>query len=356
MQINHPCVYIVIPSYEPDERLLGLLDNLTKNNINRIIVVNDGSSPKYDTFFSSAKDKYNCTVLVHTENKGKGRALKDAFEYIINNDINCIGCVTADSDGQHTVTDIIKIMQFLTERSNSLILGVRNFNVDNVPAKSYYGNNYTRKIFYFLYGIKISDTQTGLRGIPFAFMKELLNVSGERFEFETNMIVEAKNKFPIVEVPIETVYDSKENHQTHFKPIKDSFRIYSIFLKRIGGFVLSSVSSSLLDLSFFTLFVHLFRERYAAYIIISTLIARVISATYNYSINQYFVFKSKEKYIISFPKYLLLAICIMISSGLLVTAGRKIFPFVPEFLIKLPIDIGLFIVSYSVQRSCVFKS
>lgn len=353
--VPHSFIYIIIPSYEPDEKLLKLLKNLTDLNIKRIILVNDGSSPKYDSFFNIARDRYNCIVLTHPENKGKGRALKTAFKYILQNGNNIVGCITADSDGQHTVSDIIQIMQALIENPNKLILGCRNFNSDNVPIKSKFGNNCTKKVMHFLYGMNISDTQTGLRGIPYAFLQKLLNVSGEGFEFETNMLVESKNSFSIMEVPIETVYDSKEEHKTHFNPVKDSLKIYSIFIKRIFGFLLSSLSSSILDLTLFTLFVHLLRESFAAYIIIATLIARVISAIYNYTINHYFIFKSKEQYIYSLPKYAFLAVCIMVSSGLLVTGGTRIFPLVPEVFIKLPVDIGLFIVSYSVQRSCVFK-
>ena len=224
---------IVIPSYEPDERLIELLDNLTDSGFEDILIVDDGSGMEYRHIFDEAEKKFDCKILRHHVNMGKGRALKDAFNYLLNNEKDMIGCITADSDGQHTARDIKKCMDIMILNKQSLVLGSRDFTDDNVPAKSMFGNQITRKIMKVLYGVDVSDTQTGLRGIPRDFMKVLVNVDGERFEFETNMLVATKKKCKIIEVPIETIYDSKDNHSTHFNPIKDSIRIYRIFAKKL---------------------------------------------------------------------------------------------------------------------------
>lgn len=231
MKMNE--IPVVIPAYEPDERLIDLVIQLQNNELQNIIVINDGSEVKYKYIFEKVRE-LGVKLLTHEINLGKGRALKDAFLYCINTFPDLIGCVTADSDGQHTPIDIMRCMEELY-KNKDLILGVRNFGKKDIPSKSKFGNVLTRKIMKFLYKTDISDTQTGLRGIPADFMSYLLNVNGERFEFETNMLIEARGKANIREIEIETVYDSKENHTTHFRPIADSIKIYMIFFKYILG-------------------------------------------------------------------------------------------------------------------------
>ena len=157
--------------------------------------------------------------------------------------------------------------------------------------------------------MKVNDTQSGLRGIPFRFMKELIDCKGERFEYEMQMLLECAGRYDLTEVPIQTIYESKENHQTHFKPIRDSFRIYKILGKKFLKFIFSSLSSFVVDIILFYLFVLLFKEAYPAlYVTIATVSARVISAVYNYLINYKFVFKSKASRSTSLTKYALLAV------------------------------------------------
>lgn len=237
---------IVIPSYEPDDRLLTLLSSLRDYGFEDIVLVDDGSGMEYRHYFDEAQKKYDCKILRHHVNMGKGRALKDAFNYLLNSEKDMLGCVTADSDGQHTAQDIRKCMDIMILNKQSLVLGCRDFSSEDVPEKSRFGNNLTKNIMKILYGVDVSDTQTGLRGIPRDFMKKLVNVDGERFEFETNMLIATKKNCNIIEVPIETIYDSKENHQTHFNPIKDSIRIYKIFGKKITP-ILCSVALALVS-------------------------------------------------------------------------------------------------------------
>ncbi|MCR4717976.1 MAG: bifunctional glycosyltransferase family 2/GtrA family protein [Lachnospiraceae bacterium] len=347
---------LIIPSYEPDERLIELLKRLTNSGYDNIIIVNDGSSEEYSHFFEDAKNNYNCTVIRHFINLGKGRALKTAFNYCLSKDPDLIGCVTADSDGQHTSSDIASVMEALIKEPENLILGCRDFSNGNIPKKSYFGNTLTRQVCRFLCGVNVSDTQTGLRGIPKAFMADLLDTAGERFEFETRMLIESKNNFPITEIPIETIYDSKENHQTHFDPVKDSIRIYKIFGGEFAKFIVSSLSSSVLDLVLFALFCKIFNSLYAGiYITLATVSARVLSATYNYIINYAFVFKSKENRSLALFKYASLAIVQMSLSALFVTLLVTAFSNTPEVVIKIIVDTILFFISYYIQREIVFN-
>ena len=196
-------------------------------------------------------------------------------------------------------------------------MGCRNFDGDDVPARSEFGNKLTRRVMKYLAGVSVSDTQTGLRGIPADFMRSLLTLKGERFEFETNMLMETKKLgIRIIEVPIKTIY-IEDNRTSHFNPIKDSIRIYMTF----GKFLFSSMSSSVLDLCLFSIFCALFKSRdlhMLNYITLSTVLARVLSAAYNYMINYKLVFESRGSILKTLSRYVLLAVCQMSLSALLV--------------------------------------
>ncbi|MCQ2516095.1 MAG: bifunctional glycosyltransferase family 2/GtrA family protein [Saccharofermentans sp.] len=350
---------IVIPSYEPDERFPAILKDIKESGLGPVIVVDDGSGSDYRKYFDEAyeliKDNGGI-VLTHEVNKGKGRGLKTAFTYILENLPDAIGCITADSDGQHSVKCIKSCMDALEKQPEALILGVRDFSGEEVPFKSRFGNNMTIKVCDFLCGVKVSDTQTGLRGISRDFMKYLLDVQGERFEFETRMLIETRDRCPIVEVPIETIYDSKENHQTHFNPIKDSIRIYKIFGIYFVKYLISSVSSFVIDILLFALFCKLLGNNAETpfYATTATVMARVISAIYNYLMNYKFVFTSKRSHKSSAPRYIILAIIQMLLSAGIVTGLLFVFAGVPEVAIKIPVDLVLFLLSYYVQRRFVY--
>lgn len=349
---------IIIPAYEPDERMINLLKNIKKSGFCTVIIVNDGSGADYEGLFSEAMkiiEPLGGTVLRHEHNCGKGRALKTAFTYVLENYPNAIGVVTADSDGQHTIDCINNVSGALKENPESLILGVRNFDSDNIPWKSEFGNKLTAKVLGYVSGIKVSDTQTGLRGIPRKFMESLLDVPGERFEFETRMLLESFGKYPIMEVPIKTIYDSEKNHQTHFNPLIDSLKIYKILGERFLLYIFSSLSSSILDLCLFSFFCFIFKPMIGAmYITISTVSARIISATYNYAINYKKVFHSEESIARSAMKYACLAVIQMACSAMLVTGGAWLLSVCPEIVIKVVVDTFLFFVSYKIQQKIIF--
>lgn len=350
---------VIIPAYEPDERLLVLLEKLHEAGVRPVILVNDGSKEAYQDIFARADKivgKTGGRLLTHAENMGKGRALKTAFACILESFPDASGAVTADSDGQHTPESIIKVMDRMKQDPDALVLGARQFEGDGIPWKSRFGNSLTEKVFAYTAGIHVSDTQTGLRGIPRSFMKKLLDVKGDRFEFETRMLLEAAGTLPIVEVPIETIYDSEENHQTHFKPIRDSLRIYRIFAGRFLKFIFSSLSSSILDLILFSLFCSVLKKKYpGVYVGIATVAARIFSAAYNYTINYRIVFRSRENVATSGLRYLLLAVLQMLCSATLVTILVKAFPAFPELLPKIAVDTVLFFISYKLQQKLVFR-
>lgn len=342
---------IIIPSLEPDERLLKIVKDIQDIGMKNIIVVNDGSGEAYENIYQKIAEQREVTVLKHYVNLGKGRALKTAFNYCLNTYDNLCGVVTADSDGQHSAKNIRDCAETLIANKNKLILGIRNFSVSGIPFRSRFGNKLTVFILNAACGIKVADTQTGLRGIPADFMKKLLSVHGERFEYETNMLIETKEQeIDIYEVPIETIYQEEE-YSSHFNPIKDSIRIYSIFAK----FIISSLLSTIIDFILFSVFVYLCKMNFPhLYILIATVAARILSATVNFALNKKVVFRSTGNNAAAALKYAILSLFIMICSAGLVTVLYRL-TLVKEIIIKVIVDTCLFGLSFIIQRDIVFK-
>lgn len=350
---------IVIPAYEPDERFITLLQDFRAQGIGPVIVVDDGSGPSYRELFKSVARLINAhhddggTLLVHEVNRGKGAALKTAFRFVLDHYPNAIGVVTADSDGQHTPACIQRVAQVLDEDPETLVLGARTFDGEDVPWKSRAGNHITRWVFARLTGLAITDTQTGLRGIPRPLMEACLELSGDRFEFETQMLICAHGMVPVREVPIKTVYDSKDDHQTHFNTVTDSLRIYRILFREPLTFALSSVASCVLDITLFGILCRVLWG-FRGYVALATVLARLCSATFNFLINSRVVFKSTRKASVSGPRYVILAGVLLVLSATFTTLGTRLFPFLPEVVVKIVVDGTLFVLSFFVQKRAVF--
>ena len=344
---------ILIPSLNPDEKMLKLIRDLREAGFVHIVCVDDGSAPEYTGLFSKAKEEYGCDVLRNCINMGKGRGIKTGLNFVKNTYPDAPGVITVDSDGQHSTEDTLKCSEAMLSHPDSLIFGCRNFKEAGVPFKSYYGNTITRVVMKLLCGISLSDTQTGLRAIPQALINDFVNLKGERYEYEMQMIIFCKElDIPIVEVPIRTIY-IEDNKSSHFNPLRDSAKIYAQF----GKFIFASLSSFLIDILLFSLFVKLLRGTFSEndlYISLSTAFARAISAVWNFTMNRKTVFKSKESLSSSGIKYAVLAICqLACSAGLvtlfhMLTGGNETF-------IKVIVDCCLFILSYQIQRELVFR-
>lgn len=216
---------VIIPAYNPEEILITYIEELKNAGLRNIIIVDDGSVETAQPIFEKIK-KLGITLLVHPVNQGKGRALKTAFRYLQEEQPTLTTIVTADADGQHSSEDVLNLLRRIREEQLAgVILGQRDFDADNVPRKNAFGNKLTSRVFKFLFGKLIVDTQTGLRGFNSAEIPWLLGLKGERFEYEMNMLMYAVQKgIPIHQIPIQTLYFG-EKPATHYKPFRDSTRI-----------------------------------------------------------------------------------------------------------------------------------
>ena len=342
---------VIIPAYRTDGALGEVVNELQREKLvekrnMQVIVVDDGSGDEYRDVFDEVSEE--CIVLHHRENRGKGAAIKTALTYVKKEiwEYDTIGIM--DVDGQHRPEDMMRLLDFSKEHRQALCLGVRKVGKD-MPLRSRLGNGITRKVFRLVSGTAVSDTQTGLRAFDIRLLPDLLAVSGERYEYEMNVLLTcARKHIDIEEMEIETIYHDRENSCSHFNSVRDSFRIY----KDIFKFTLSSMSSFLLDYGLFSLFM-LFLPHTTAMVMAGNVTARVVSALYNYNINCRHVFHTRRKASTAF-QYILLAGVILLLNNIILdflvqSAGLSVYP------AKLITECVLFIISWTVQKQLIFR-
>lgn len=344
-------ICLIIPSLNPDGKLKNTVEAMQKAGFTRIIIVDDGSDEIHKKYFPEETDEI--VRLTHSVNLGKGAALKTAFKYILEKMPDIEFAVTADGDGQHTPEDTVKCALKAKENRGCLILGCRDFSLKDVPKRSRFGNNTTSFIFKSLCGISVSDTQTGLRAFSRDLLPLLTEIKGERFEYETNMLLSLKRAgIEFKEVKISTVY-IEENASSHFRPLRDSIRIYRFIL----SFFANSVISMLIDISLFYILCRIFLKSFGNFtVIFATVISRAISSFVNFSANRKRVFHC-ENFKNPILKYYALAIPQMLVSALAVTLLKIIFSANSALstCLKLIVDTILFFISYRIQNCWVFS-
>ena len=336
----------LIPAYEPQDNLISLVHELKENNF-EVVVIDDGSGKEFKYIFDEVS---SCAkVLGYNKNKGKGVALKVGFEYIKSNSMQDYVVVTMDCDGQHTVSDAKKLCEVAKLNPNTLVIGKRLRN-SKTPFRSRLGNRITRLIYHISTGIDVYDTQTGLRAFNKALLDYLIKVEGERYEYEMNVLLAASKSFPILEVPIETVYIN-DNEGSHFRPIRDGLMIYKDMFK----FALSSLSSFIVDYLVYAFFLFVMMAvPISLRILLANGIARVTSSIFNYSTNKHLVFKNKDSVAKTGSGYFGLALGLFILDTLLIRLFYTAFG-LNLLISKIVVGFLLFLVSWVIQKKVIFK-
>ncbi|QKJ18872.1 bifunctional glycosyltransferase family 2/GtrA family protein [Microbacterium hominis] len=339
---------VLIPAYEPGARLVALVAALTAADPDvEIVVVDDGSGSAFASVFDAAAGA-GAVVLRHDANGGKGAALKIGFAYALAAHPG-EGVVTADADGQHTAADILRVADELREDAATgaptLILGCRGF-TGTVPLRSRAGNAVSRGLFRVAAGWTLSDTQTGLRGIPSPHLAWMLQVPGDRFEYEQNMLLRCRGAgIRTREVPIETVY-LEDNASSHFRPLIDSARVVLPVVLFAGSSMLAFLIDTLVLLALTAL---------TGSLVWSIVVARLVSASANFAVNRRVVFRRHGRGAAGQAvRYGLLAVALLASNIVWMQALTEVG--VPLVVAKIATELVLFVTSYGVQRTFVFRA
>ncbi|WDF33300.1 bifunctional glycosyltransferase family 2/GtrA family protein [Arthrobacter agilis] len=366
---------ILIPAFEPDAALPDLVRDLFAADPRLVVlVVDDGSGPRFAAVFETAR-RSGATVIGYPHNRGKGQALKTGFGYAERHHPG-EAVVCADSDGQHAVPDILRVAARVLGISGvvggssgsggpggcgacggggdpqdecrddrhasgpAMVLGERTFDGE-VPVRSRLGNALTRTLFRYSAGVRLHDTQTGLRGYPAALLPWLRSVRGDRYEYELNLLLHAGQAgYRIDSVEISTIYLAG-NSSSHFRPLVDSARIYAPLLR----FSLSSLAAFGIDLAAFVVLGFLTES-----LLLTVVGARLISSFINFLSNRSLVFPDgrHRPLLPAASRYFGLVVALLAANYaailVLTVAGM------PDVPAKVLTEILLFAVSFTAQQ------
>lgn len=336
---------VLIPCNGPGPRLPQLVASLLDaGTFAGVVVVDDGSGTRSGPLLAQIEALHGATLLRHHVHLGKGAALKTGLNWIGVHIPDSAGVVTLDANGLYSVTDAIRVAEALADAPASLVLGSRTLPAGAALGRRL-GNAMTRWVLRAIAGVTVSDAQTGLRGIPMAFLPHLLRLRTTGHDFELDMLLAARHDgIALMEVPIETERNDADAG-VRFNPVIDSLRIYYVFLR----FNLSSFSSFLLDFGLFALLMLV-----GASIATAQFGARAVSSLFNFLVNRHFVFKSDQGRGVSLLLYyatvVLIAAC---SYGLILLLHQGLG--LSVYSAKLVADTALYIASFAIQREFVFR-
>ena len=347
---------ILIPAYKPDQSLVRFVRALREQDPDtEILIIDDGSGSTYAPIFTELRID-GVTVQAHPVNKGKGAALRTGIAWVKANRSGEV-IVTADADGQHLPRDIFRV-GVRTEIAAaagqmSIILGVRTKPDPNageegtkVPLRSKIGNSATVGFFALATGARVADTQTGLRGFTPQILGWLLQIPGDKYEYEFSMLLRAtRADVELVQVPIVKVYEPG-NPTSHFRPLQDSALIYAPLL----AFLVSSfLTGFLVDaIAFFVLM------GIGAPLLAAVIGARIISALTNFTVNRMLMHDGGActSASSSLVRYTVLAVGILAVNAALMEAltglGASL------LVTKILTELILIPISFAVQRRWVF--
>ncbi len=336
----------VIPAYKPERKLTAVVDEALRiGSLSHLVVVDDASGEAFREVFDELAARPGVTVLRHAVNQGTGGATKTAFNHILLTRPETAGVVTFDADGQHLPSDVRKVADAFRQAPGKLAIGVRDFHDAGIriPLRSKLGNRITELIFAAFTGIRLKDTQTGLRCYNREMVKACLTIPRNRYEFQLEALLLCAREHDIVQVPIETIYEDG-NRCSHFNPLLDSIRIYLVFFRFIGAVLICAVADYLIFALLMLLECSIFT---------SLLSARVFSVALNFFLSRNKVFRSKGNIAAQAVKFTALAVFLFCASWFSITLLKEHLGW-PPLLSKLLVETTLFFCSFLVQNLLIF--
>jgi len=336
-------IVAIVPAYDPGPGIVSLVRELAAAGFAGVVVVDDGSAAECGVLFDEIRAMEGARVLRHAVNLGKGAALKTGINHAACHFADLAGVVTVDADGQHRAADAARVADALRDNPESLVMGVRSFDGE-VPLRSRIGNALTAGVFRLLVGTRLTDTQSGLRGIPAGMFPVLLRLRARGYEFELDMLLACKHTDRrIVEQPISTIY-LEGNRSSHFNPVLDSMRIYFTLLR----FTFAGLLSAAIDYAVFILVFGL-----SGSILCSQASARLVSMGFNYAAVKRVVFYSGQSVGETLPRYLVL-VCVSGCVSYLLIKGLVLFTPLPPVAAKLLAEPLVFLANFAIQRDFIF--
>ena len=209
-----PCV--IIPTYDNARTLEGVVRGALAQ-LPDVIVVDDGARDETAAILATIE---GATILRHEQNRGKGAALRTGFAHAIEHGFT--HAVAIDSDGQHVPAEIKKL---LGEDEDALVIGARDLKAAGGYKRSRFGMKNSNFWMWVATGLRLPDTQSGMRCYPLAAI-DRLRLATTGYDLEIEVLVKAAwTGVPIASVDTEVIYPPREERVSHMRPVLDFIRI-----------------------------------------------------------------------------------------------------------------------------------
>ena len=223
-----PKVSVVIPTYNRADKVRGAIDSVLAQTLSdlEVVVVDDGSSDETGRVASER----GAQLLKHSQNLGKGAALRTGFESILRKDYRVV--ITLDADGQHDPAEIPSLLDVFQSVKPDILIASRASKFDQMTFLRRFWNRLGVKAVARLCHSDITDSQSGFRLIRTEVLREI-NLSTSRFETELELLIKAcKKGFSVLSVPINT-QKVDGTASSHFRPVTDTWRVCKLFLRSL---------------------------------------------------------------------------------------------------------------------------
>lgn len=336
---------VLIPAIKITDGLVSFVQDLKNQHFTNILIFTN-EEEKNEHYNVLVDD---CDAGIFTYKKDSNQ-LKERVDVILEEYPHAEAAIVADAMGLYSVQDVEIIAQALANAPDEVIIGQRRLDRSADAKKPSIGNRLFEAVFHQLEEKIATESHTSLRAFSTENLKAMLEgIEADDAHSNNPFLVAKKIGISFKVVPIYTDAQ-KSDERTYTSRIIDLVKVYKTFFK----FTASSLFSTVIDLGLFTILIYVFRSLFpTGYIMVSTIIARIVSVVVNYTINNKLVFKRKKQKRGAFIRYVSLAIAEMFGSGLLVTFLVENF-IRYETLTKVAVDGSLFFVGFLIQRKFVF--
>ena len=212
---------IIIPSYNEALRIEKVV-RAAQEYTPDVLVVNDGSADATE----AAARASGAEVISFKENRGKGHALKCAFEHVLQRDFEAV--ITMDGDGQHSPGDLVNIIDGACGSDVGVVVGNRMSDPEDMPPARFVTNMLMSFILSTICRQNIPDTQCGYRLIKCSVLRKIKLISSN-YEIESELLIKAaRARFKIASVPVKSVYTGQTSS---IHPVKDTWRFLAMLCR-----------------------------------------------------------------------------------------------------------------------------